>query len=214
MKIMAFNGSPRKKHNTDILLNKALEGAKSKGADTELIHLYDYNYKGCKSCFSCKLINGKSYGKCAMNDELTAILKRASEADALIFGAPIYFGLITGEMKSMLERLLFPFLVYDKEGSSLFGRKIPTGFIYTFNANEKRMEEIGYDKPCRYFDIFLKMVFGHSEYLMVTDTYQFDDYSKYVNTRYDPMEKAKRRDEVFPLDCQKAYEMGIRFTNI
>ena len=46
MNIMAFNGSPRKDWNTANLLNKALEGAASKGATTELIHLYDLNYKG------------------------------------------------------------------------------------------------------------------------------------------------------------------------
>ena len=50
---MAFNGSPRKDWNTATLLNKALEGAASKGATTELIHLYDLNYKGCISCFAC-----------------------------------------------------------------------------------------------------------------------------------------------------------------
>ena len=43
------------------------------------------------------------------------------------------------------------------------------------------------------------------------DTYQFDDYSKYVADSYDPVEKAKRRAEVFPLDCEKAFEMGKRF---
>ena len=44
MKIMAFNGSPRKQWNTATLLGKALEGAASQGAETELIHLYDLDY--------------------------------------------------------------------------------------------------------------------------------------------------------------------------
>jgi len=65
MKIIGINGSPRKAWNTAILLNKAMEGAASKGAETELIQLYDLNYKGCTSCFACKIKNGKSYGKCA-----------------------------------------------------------------------------------------------------------------------------------------------------
>ena len=52
MKVMAINGSPRKKWNTATLLDKALEGAASQGAETELIHLYDLNYKGCISCFA------------------------------------------------------------------------------------------------------------------------------------------------------------------
>jgi Multimeric flavodoxin WrbA len=56
MKIIAFNGSPRKKWNTATLLQKALDGAASKGAETELIHLYDLNYKGCISCFACKTL--------------------------------------------------------------------------------------------------------------------------------------------------------------
>jgi multimeric flavodoxin WrbA len=47
MKVLAFNGSPRRKWNTATLLNHALEGAASKGAETELIHLYDLRYKGC-----------------------------------------------------------------------------------------------------------------------------------------------------------------------
>jgi len=62
MKVMAFNGSPRKKWNTGTLLEKALEGAASRGAETELIHLYDIDFKGCISCFACKTIGGNSYG--------------------------------------------------------------------------------------------------------------------------------------------------------
>jgi len=70
MKIIAINGSPRKNCNTAKLLKKVLEGAKSKGADTELINLYDLNYKGCNSCFLCKIKGSKSYGICAVNDDL------------------------------------------------------------------------------------------------------------------------------------------------
>ncbi|MCO5381118.1 MAG: flavodoxin family protein [Methanosarcina barkeri] len=55
MKVIAINGSPRKKWNTATLLEKALEGAVSEGAETEIIHLYDLNFKGCTSCFACKL---------------------------------------------------------------------------------------------------------------------------------------------------------------
>ena len=73
MKIMAFNGSPRKAWNTATLLGKALEGAASKGAETELVHLYDLSFKGCISCFACKLKGGRSYGKCAVEDDLKLV---------------------------------------------------------------------------------------------------------------------------------------------
>jgi multimeric flavodoxin WrbA len=109
MKAIGINGSPRKKWNTAALLDKAIEGAVSEGAKAELIHLYDLNFKGCISCFACKAKNGKSYGKCAVKDELTPVLEKVNEADVIILGSPIYFGTVTGEMRSFMERLLFPF---------------------------------------------------------------------------------------------------------
>lgn len=72
--VIAINGSPRKKWNTAMLLEHPLNGAESKGAKTELVHLYDLDFKGCTRCFACKLKGGKSYGKCVMNDGLTPIL--------------------------------------------------------------------------------------------------------------------------------------------
>lgn len=217
MKVIAINGSPRKKWNTEIILNKALEGAASQGAETELIHLYDLNYKGCISCFACKLKDGKSYGKCAVNDDLTPVLKKVEEADAIILGSPIYMGAATGEMRSFMERLIFQYLVYDESRSTLFKRKIATGLIYTMGATESQMKLMGYEQNLKIPEMGMKRTFGESESLLVTDTYQFDDYSKYVSTAFNPEEKAKRRKEEFPNDCQRAFDMGVRFaqqTNI
>jgi len=56
------------------------------------------------------------------------------------------------------------------------------------------------------------LLFGHAESLFSYDTYQFDDYSKVVADRFDPEQKARRRKEVFPKDCEKAFEMGVRLT--
>lgn len=119
MKVTAFNGSPRKKQNTATLLENALAGARSNEAETELIHLYDLDYKGCSSCFSCKTKGGKSYGHCAVNDELTPILIKIEESDAIILGSPIYLGTVTGKMRSFMERLLFPYLTYTDPIESL-----------------------------------------------------------------------------------------------
>lgn len=144
MKVIAINGSPRKKWNTAMLLEKALEGAASKGAETELVHLYDLDYKGCTSCFSCKLKDGKSYGKCAMQDGLTPVLEKLATADAFVLGSPIYFGTVTGEMRSFMERLLFQYLAYTSPPSTTFARKIPTAFIYTMNISEEMMKDYQY----------------------------------------------------------------------
>ena len=82
MKVTAINGSPRKSWNTATLLKKALKGAASQGAETELIHLYDLTFTGCTSCFACKTKGGKSYGRCAVKDGLAPVLKKVGAADA------------------------------------------------------------------------------------------------------------------------------------
>jgi multimeric flavodoxin WrbA len=210
MKAIAINGSPRKKWNTAMLLEQSLEGAKSKGAETELIHLYDLDFKGCTSCFSCKLKGGKSYGKCAMNDGLTPVLEKIACADALVLGSPIYFGTATGEMRSFMERLLFQYLAYTRPPSSVFDRKISTGFIYTMNVSEEMMKENQYPIHLGMNENYLTRIFGQSETLCSFETLQFEDYDKVVFNYFDPEQRKERRRTIFPEDCKKAFELGAR----
>lgn len=213
MKVLAINGSPRKKWNTAMLLKKSLEGAASLGAATELIHLYDLNFKGCVSCFGCKTIGGASYGRCAHHDDLSPILAKLPETDVLLLGSPIYFGAVTGEMQSFLERLQFPFLTYTDPPGSIFSGKIRTGFIFTLGADETMARERGFDAGIAAHEFILKMIFGNSESVCSYDTYQFQDYSKVFAPRWDPEKKAKRRAEIFPEDCRRAFEMGKRLAS-
>lgn len=209
--VIAVNGSPRKNWNTATLLAKALEGAASRGAATELVHLYDLDYKGCVSCFACKLKNGPGPGRCAVRDGLAPLLEKIAHADALILGSPVYFGSVTGEMRSLLERLLFPYLKYvagDKR--SLFPRVLPTAFIYTMNVDEARLKEFGWDKHLANNTRVLSMIFGAHEALFAYDTLQFDDYSRYDAPMFDPAAKARSRAEDFPRDLGRAFELGAR----
>ena len=214
MKLLAINGSPRKTWNTAMLLQKSLEGAASQGAATEFIHLYDLDFKGCVSCFACKTIDGASYGRCAIKDDLAPVLEKVMEADILILGSPIYFGSVTGGMQSFLERLQFPFLTYTDPPASIFPGKIRTGLICTLGADENMAKERGFDARVAVHEFILKMIFGNSESLCSFDTYQFDDYSKVFAPRWDPEKKAKRRAEVFPEDCRRAFEMGKRLASV
>ena len=213
MKLLAINGSPRKTWNTATLLKNSVEGAASQGAETELIHLYDLAFKGCISCFGCKTKEGKSYGRCAVKDDLAPILEKVLESDVLILGSPIYFGSVTGEMQSFLERLQFPFLTYTDPPASIFPGRIRTGFIFTLGADEKMAKERGFDARIAMHEFILKMIFGNSESLGCYDTYQFEDYSKVFAPRWDPEKKAKRKTEVFPEDCRRAFEMGKRLVS-
>ncbi|NJD92300.1 MAG: flavodoxin family protein [Geobacter sp.] len=214
MNVIGINGSPRKQWNTATLVSKALAGAAAQGATTELFHLYDLNFKGCTSCFACKLRGGKSYGKCAMNDDLATVLAKIATADALVIGSPIYFGTVTGETRSFLERLLFPYLTYTVPYGTLFSGKIKTGFIYTMNVPEERGKEFGYEQVFATNERYVQMLLGSAETLCAYDTCQVDDYSKVVIESFDPVHKAKRRAEVLPLECQKAFALGQRLAGV
>ncbi|MBF0485568.1 MAG: flavodoxin family protein [Candidatus Omnitrophica bacterium] len=210
MKVIAFNGSPRKDWNTAELLKSALKGAASQGAEVELVHLYDLNYKGCTSCFACKLKGGKSYGRCVLKDDLTPFFRKIETADGILLGSPVYLGGATGEMRSFIERLVFPFFTYTDPPTSLFPGKARVGIIYAFGATEEMAAQRGWDRSLSDIGAFLQRVLGPAETLQVYDTLQFDDYSKYVAPRFDPAAKALRRKNVFPQDCRKAFEMGVR----
>jgi multimeric flavodoxin WrbA len=209
MKVIAINGSPRKNWNTHMLLEKCLEGAKDAGAETELINLYDIDFKGCRSCFACKL-KGVSLEKCAIKDDLEPILQKVCECDALVLGSPIYFGSMTGEMHSFLERLLFPYSSYELKPST-FGKKIKTAFIYTMNVPSFALPLVGYRKLFNYYKKRMRKILGYSESLIVTSTYQFNDYNKYAITVFNGKKRLKRRETVFVEDCKKAYALGKNF---
>ncbi len=211
MQIYAINGSPRKKWNTGTILQNALDGAAESAPDvlTETINLYDYNYKGCISCFQCKRIGGPSYGKCAVKDDMGLILQNVLNADAVIFGSPIYFGEITGMMRCFLERLFFPCFVYDKNYSSIAPKKVHTAFVYTMNVNVDVMQKMGYPARLGLMEGFAHKLFGFKPRLQyVNDTYQFNDYSKYKMEVFSEADKAKQRELQFPVDCANARELG------
>ena len=214
MKVMAFNGSPRKKNwNTVTLLNKALEGAASIGAKTELIHIYDLNFSGCISCFSCKKISRKEDGICAVKDDLTSVLARVKNADALIIGTPVYYGVESAATRALLERLCFPYNKYSKDMISLFPRRIKTALIYTMNASEELIKILDYDRNFSMTKMILERYFGACELLLSTDTLQYSDYDKYESGMFDKEAKVKRHIDVFPEDCKRAFELGVRMAS-
>jgi multimeric flavodoxin WrbA len=209
-KVLGINGSPRKKWNTATLLQNALEGAASREAETELVHLYDLTYTGCTSCFACKQKGGKSYGRCAIRDGLTPVLEMIKDIDALILGSPIYFGTVTGMMRCFMERLLFPYLTYTNPPGSLFEKKIMAAFIYTMNVSEQQMHEYNYSVHIGLNEQMLSRTFGHSESLFSFETLQLEDYEAVVFSYCDPEDRKRRHRTFFPDDCRRALELGSR----
>ncbi len=208
MNIIAVNGSARKNWNTHILLNKALEGAKSAGAQTELINLYDLTYKGCTGCLACKVKGSKSLGHCALNDDLKPVLDRIDKCDGIILGSPIYLGDVTAMMRAFWERLIFQHLNYDDYSKPFISGTKKTAFIYTMNVSEAMLDKIGYTDKFQSYEMTLKSYFGNSVHMVSTETLQVTDYNKYHMASWNESDRKRRREEVFPDDCQKAYELG------
>lgn len=209
MTVIAFNGSPRKTGTTAKLLRKALEGAASQGAETAFVQLNTLNMKGCQGCFSCKKRGGESYGKCVLKDDMTPLYGQMERADAIFMGAPIYFGSVTSELKMVIDRL-FPYLNFGTFGSN-FPKTISTGLIYTLGADDQQAKM--YDQHFQFLQGIFTMLFGSAETLISTNTFHVEDYSEIVADALEPLVEGKRkhRQEVFPKDCEKAFEMGARF---
>ncbi|MFZ1896524.1 flavodoxin family protein [Methanoregula sp.] len=101
MKILAIHGSPRTiRSTTRRLAGFVLEGAADAGAETEMIDLADYRIVPCTACEACTL-----NGTCVNDDDLPSLVARMKEADAIVFGSPVYIDNITGQMKVFFDRL-------------------------------------------------------------------------------------------------------------
>jgi len=101
MKILAIHGSPRTiRSSTRRLAGFVLEGAAGAGAETEMIDLADYRIVPCTACEACTL-----NGICVNDDDMPSLLARMREADAIVFGSPVYIDNVSGQMKVFFDRL-------------------------------------------------------------------------------------------------------------
>jgi hypothetical protein len=102
MKLLVFNGSPRKSSGTtDVLLEAFIEGARSSGADVEKYHIVDLEINGCRGCFNCWW---ETPGKCVQRDDMDRLLPAIAEADVMLLGTPIYGRNVTHYLQKLLER--------------------------------------------------------------------------------------------------------------
>ena len=100
MKVMGFNGSPRRGANTQTLLEAVLKGAARNGAETRLVNLHELNMKGCLGCDACK----KDLGTCVQKDDLSPLLREMKDCDAIVLGTPVYWFHVSSQLKALIDR--------------------------------------------------------------------------------------------------------------
>ena len=210
MKLIAVCGSARKQGNTAKMLHQVIEGAKSVGAETEFVNLFELNYKDCISCYACKLKNSKSFGHCMVNDELKPLLERIEQSDVIVLGSPIYYGNLSGQMRSFTDRLLFQYLDYGGTGTGPKPKNFKTALIATMNVNDEIYVKRGFQDTLVHLSEMIGHTLGSCELLTLTDTVLFDDYSKYVYQMPDLEEKSSRVEKISAEDMKKAFDLGVR----
>lgn len=105
MKVIGFNGSPRKKGNTVCSLNTVFAELEKAGIETEMIHVGKEKVQGCRACYSCVK---KQDERCIIEDDpVNDWIQKIKEADGIILGSPVHFSGVAGTMKSFLDRAFF-----------------------------------------------------------------------------------------------------------
>ena len=203
-KIVAVNAGPRMGWNTETLIAEASMGAESAGATVERFDLFRLEkYTGCISCFGCK--KEKFKGHCVCKDGLTPVLDAIRESDGLIIGSPNYLSEMTASFRALYERLIFQNLTYNLEKPCCNERQIPVLLIMTSNAPDTM-----YRGLIRDYRQTLNRFVGPTEVFVSGNTLQLKDYGKtdWEWTMFDPADKMKRHENIFPKERQKAFEMG------
>ena len=203
-KIIIIDGGPRKNFNTASMLQKFAEGATSVSDKIEVktVRLYGLDYKGCMSCMACK-VKGKASNVCKFKDALTPVLEEIAEADGLVLGSPIYFGDVTGQMRTFLERLAFPWLSYN-DYSLTAPKRMPVVLMETMNGTPERNNSQGYGS----MEYCIQTALGELVHLIAYNTYQVKNYERFELASFSEEAKRQWRDEHWEEDLQKAFDAG------
>ena len=105
MKVVAFNGSPRKDGNTTILINHVLRELEKEGVATELVQLSGREIRGCIACYKC--FENKDQRCAVKNDIANECIEKMIGAEGILLGSPVYFTDVTAEMKALIDRAGF-----------------------------------------------------------------------------------------------------------
>lgn len=123
MKVVAFNGSPRREGNTYFLIQKVIAELTREGIQTEYVQIGDKVLRGCTACRECRKNKDK---RCVLPDDgLNGYIEKMESAEGIILGSPVYVGNVTAEMKALMERSL----VVSRANGGLFKRKIGAAVV-------------------------------------------------------------------------------------
>jgi len=123
MRVVAFNGSPRKDGNTAILLRRVLKVLEEEGIETEFIQLAGEPIHGCTACRVCYDTKNE---RCVIEkDKVNEYVQKIKAADGLVLGSPTYFSMMTPEMKAFIDRTGY----IARANGDMFRRKVAAAVV-------------------------------------------------------------------------------------
>lgn len=187
MKVLGIYGSPRKGGNSDRLLNEALRGAKSVGAQVSSIHSRDLKILGCLECGGCD-----DTGECVVDDDMQDVYPRLLEANVIIVASPIFFYGVTSWVKALIDRCqaLWNKRMLEKSPDQRKSYDGGRGYLIAVGATKGKNLFDGAELVARYFFDALDM------------TYEGGLFVRSVEGKND---LAKRQDAL-----DEAFELGRR----
>jgi multimeric flavodoxin WrbA len=122
MKVLAFNGSPRKEGNTYHAINIVLDELRKEGIRTEYVQLGGADIRGCRACYKCFELKNR---RCIQQDDLNGFVEKMIDADGIIIGSPTYFANVSTEVKALIDRAG----LVARANDSLFKRKVGSAVV-------------------------------------------------------------------------------------
>jgi multimeric flavodoxin WrbA len=155
MKVLGFMASPRKGGNSDILLERFLEGARAAGAQTEKINIYDCSIQFCQGCHLKCWVNNDNCPR--WKDDMNMLHDKMIASDLIVFSSPVYMGAPPAKLMAFFERSIDQKTVnletLKVENNKLSGKKAVVLQVNFFN-------DLAYQKlPMQVYERILTEVF-------------------------------------------------------
>lgn len=143
MKVLGIVGSPRQNGNVDTLVQGVLDAASENGHQIEKFSLNQMQYSGCQACMYCK-----THDRCKLEDDMASLTESLKTADAVVFGAPVYYWQLNSQFRTFVDRL---YMFFNPD----FTVKLPKGKKAVVITSQGNPDVKTFDHVFREFDNLL-----------------------------------------------------------
>lgn len=177
--VLAIYGSHRRGHNSDLLVDKLLEGLGSDDTAIEKVYASSNGIKSCTACEGCYKL-----GRCVIKDDMQQLYKSFDAADIIIASSPVYFYTVSSDMKKLIDRCQAVWAGKYRVDNPLVSKKPRTGYVVC-TAGEPESRSY-FDCTMKVFELFYKCINTElAGSLLVSDV-----DSRQVKDRADILEEA------------------------